>query len=274
MKLSVVAGIDIGSAAIKLTLYDGVQMAYAARLSGWNPREAALDLLRRETAAWGIAVEDLVCIVGTGYGRINFPLAHKTMTEITCHGRGAAYMVPGAATVLDIGGQDAKAMRVDNTGKVTDFVMNDKCAAGTGKFFQVMAGAMNLDMAGLNELELSPGEEACTVNAMCTVFAESEVIGLVNKGKSRQAIFAGLYKSVANRVAAMAASVQLAAPVVFTGGVSQNRHMRRELEEKLGVELIVPSHALYAGSIGAALCAWDYSRSVGIKERASQNTQA
>ncbi|SDF16479.1 acyl-CoA dehydratase activase [Sporomusa acidovorans] len=255
MKQTVVAGIDAGSSAIKLSLYDGVRVTSVSCPSGWNPREQAAALLKSALAQQEVAAP--VCMVGTGYGRFNLPFVTKAMTEITCHARGAAYLLPEAKTVIDIGGQDAKAIRIDGQGKVQDFVMNDKCAAGTGRFLQVTANALGLDVAEIGRIDTKAASSECTINSMCTVFAESEVIGLVNRGIAREAIIAALYVSIANRVAAMAAGIQPAPPAAFTGGLAQNQALRTELATRLGLPVITHDQAVFAGSIGAALFAWD-----------------
>lgn len=255
MKEKLVIGIDAGSSAIKLTLYNGEDIENFICPSGWNPKEQAAALLQRALDKRGLIPP--AYIVGTGYGRLNLPFVTKAMTEITCHAKGAAYLMPGAGSIIDIGGQDAKAIRVDEEGRVQDFVMNDKCAAGTGRFLQVIANALGLDIAEIGSIAVGTEQEACTINSMCTVFAESEVIGLVNKGVSRQAIIAGLYKSIAGRVAVMASGIQPASPVVFTGGLAQNQALRRELADRLGLSVVTHEQAVFAGSIGAALFAWD-----------------
>ena len=252
----IVAGIDAGSTTVKVTLYDGTRMESWLGLAGWNPRAEATALLQQAVVNWGTDLDGLAYVIGTGYGRVNLPFVSKSMTEITCHAKGGSFLYPGVGTVIDIGGQDAKAIRVDGNGKVTDFIMNDKCAAGTGRFIQVIANALGLDVVGMLQLELLPGEEACTINSMCTVFAESEVIGLLNQGHSRQAIMAGIYQSIASRIIAMAATICPEAPVVFTGGVSQNVCLCAALENKLNMPVIVPDKAVFAGAIGAALYAW------------------
>ena len=212
-------------------------------------------LLDRTAREWGLVPDRLDGVVGTGYGRNSLAFAGWTVTEITCHGRGSAHLQPGVRTVIDIGGQDAKAIRVDSQGRVTDFVMNDKCAAGTGRFLQTMAQALGLDVAELSKTA-APPEDACAINAMCTVFAESEVIGLLNRGSSRASIVAGLHRSVANRVGAMAARIVPEGPVALTGGVAENGHLRQELAAVLGLEVLTPQDAVFAGSVGAALLAW------------------
>lgn len=253
----IVAGIDAGSTTVKVTLYDGTRMESSIGLAGWNPRAEATTLLGQAVASWDTDLEGLAYIIGTGYGRVNLPFVSRSMTEITCHAKGATFLYPGVGTVIDIGGQDAKAIRVDKNGKVSDFIMNDKCAAGTGRFMQIMANALGLDVVDMAQMELLPGEEACTINSMCTVFAESEVIGLLNQGYSCQVIMAGIYQSIASRIATMAATVSPESPVVFTGGVSQNIWLCTALEKKLNMPVIVPDRAVFAGAIGAALYAWD-----------------
>lgn len=259
MKQIVVAGIDAGSSAIKLSLYDGREIENLSCPAGWNPKEQAANLLTAALAAQ--KVDKPSYIVGTGYGRFNLPFVTKAMTEITCHARGAAYLLPEAKTVLDIGGQDAKAIRIADNGKVLDFVMNDKCAAGTGRFLQVLANALGLDVAEIGHIAAGAANQECTINSMCTVFAESEVIGLVNRGVAREAIIGALYTSIANRVASMAAGIQPMAPVAFTGGVARNQALGRELAERLGLRVITHDQAIFAGSIGAALYAWDAAQS-------------
>lgn len=259
MTNAIAAGIDAGSTLIKIALYDGSRLECWQRPAGWNPQEEATALLSAATAAWSIRVADLASIVGTGYGRNSLPCVTKAVTEISCHARGAIFLSPGARTVIDIGGQDAKTIVLDSQGKVSDFVMNDKCAAGTGRFLQVMAHALELSLAEIARLSFA-GEAACKINSMCTVFAESEVIGLLNRGHSRHAIMAGLYRSIASRVAAMAARLSPAPPLLLTGGLSQHACLVDALQAELKVPVTVPGRAVYAGAIGAALNAWESIR--------------
>lgn len=257
MRKSVAAGIDAGSTAIKITLYDGQQLLCRIRPAGWSPREEAASLLTETAQEWGLKPEQLGAIVGTGYGRVSLSGLTKAMTEITCHARGAVYLVPGAKTVIDIGGQDSKMIRLDASGRVEDFLMNDKCAAGTGRFLQVMSNVLGFDLSQAAEAPL-PTSEVCRINSMCTVFAESEVIGLLNQGVPRAAILAGLYQSIASRIAAMAGRVGVMNPVVFTGGLSRLPAVHQALERELQQQIIVPQYALFAGAVGAALFAWEY----------------
>lgn len=255
-QLKFVAGIDAGSTAIKLVLYDGVHMGHWLCQAGWNPSEETHKLLAMAMREWQIQGADIGLIYGTGYGRICLPYLNKAITEITCHACGAAFLHPGARTVIDIGGQDAKAINLDIHGSVSDFVMNDKCAAGTGRFLQVMAHALGLNLAELATQSMSL-ETACKINAMCTVFAESEVIGLINQGHSPSMIMAGIYQSIAKRVSVMAARINLRAPIVFSGGVAQHATMREALEAELKSPIHVSDAAIYTGAIGAARLAWE-----------------
>lgn len=259
-----VAGIDAGSTAIKITLYDGERYASWLEPAGWDSRRAAAVLLARAAAQWGLEVGALAGVYATGYGRTGLAFATKAITEITCHAKGAAYLYPGVRTVIDVGGQDAKAIRVDDGGKVADFIMNDKCAAGTGRFLQVMAHALGMDVGEMAGFGGQDTAEAHPITSMCAVFAESEVIGLLSQGVSRAAIVAGLYRSIAARIAAMAARIDPRPPILLTGGVSLHSPLRRELEREMKVPVIVPGDAVYAGSIGAALYAWEDLQKGGI----------
>lgn len=255
VRSGVVAGIDAGSTAIKLVFYDGVRRGSWIGAATWNPPEEVQKLLNTACLEWQIQLADIDLLYGTGYGRIGLPFLHKTITEITCHARGASLLMAGVKTVIDIGGQDAKAIRLDAAGHVCDFVMNDKCAAGTGRFLQVMANVLGLNLAEMAAQSL-PLDSACKINAMCTVFAETEVIGLINQGHSPHSIMAGIYQSTAKRVGAMSARIDPAAPVFFSGGVASHMTMRKALETELGLPLTVAEEAIFTGAIGAAEFAW------------------
>lgn len=259
----IVAGIDAGSTAVKVTVYDGIDMVNVIEPIGWNPRESAARVLQATAERMNIKQENIARIFGTGYGRISLSFLTKAVTEITCHARGAAYLLPGAGTVIDIGGQDVKVIRLDEGGRVIDFLMNDKCAAGTGRFLQVMANALEIDLTEMATLPLQV-KEACPINSMCTVFAESEVIGLLNRGVPRNEIVAGLYNSIASRIGAMAARINPVPTVALTGGVAIHAAMRIAIQEVLKIAVIVPEHAVFAGSIGAALLAWDDLQQGGV----------
>lgn len=249
------AGIDLGSTAIKIVLYDGSRYIPGIAPSGWNPKQTADELL--VSLMFQAGINAIPPLVTTGYGRRCMSSTAITSTEIACHARGAAFLVPGCRFVIDIGGQDAKGIRLSVDGRVEDFVMNDKCAAGTGRFLSTMASALGMDVDELSAtaVEVTPHR----INSMCTVFAESEVIGLINQGISRESIIAGLGASIARRTVSMVGRLNPQLPIVFTGGVARNADIVRKLEEALGQQVIVPSDGIFAGALGAALICREHS---------------
>lgn len=255
-----VAGIDLGSTRIKVVIYNG--SSYVARMTdaAWDPEATSLALLTETSNEAGLTTPPSI-IATTGYGRRCLPAATLTFTEIATHAKGAFHLMPGCRFVIDIGGQDAKGIRLSADGRVEDFVMNDKCAAGTGRFLSAMGQALGVPVDSLSAY--AAGAEPHRINAMCTVFAESEVISLIHQGVSRNAIIAGLHASIARRTASMVASLHLEPPIAFTGGVSQNADIVERLSAELGHPVIVPHDAVYAGAIGAALLAWEHGRKTG-----------
>lgn len=246
-------GLDIGSVAAKGVLLTANASWQVIVPTGWSPRDTGQQLIAELSQQAGIARSAIDAIVATGYGRISVPEADKSITEITCHARGLTSLLPEVRTVIDIGGQDSKVIRLNDTGRVIDFAMNDKCAAGTGRFLQVMAQVLGMDVSDLGTAE-NPAETV-SINSMCTVFAESEIIGHLAQGKSRGGLIAGLHQSVAKRVAGMAARVGVVGPVAFTGGVARNPGMRRALKEELKAPLLTPADCQFTGALGAALLA-------------------
>jgi len=249
------AGVDVGAITAKAAIFDGDGLlATAVILAGYDRAAAALQVLDQTLAQAGLAREQIDCLIGTGYGRVQVAGADRTVTEITCHARGAHYLCPGTRTVIDIGGQDSKGIAVGPAGRVLDFVMNDKCAAGTGRFLEVMAHALEVDLGDFGALALSaPGR--AKISSTCTVFAESEVVTHLGRGTPRPEIIAGIHESIAARIATMLGRISVKDAVVLTGGVARNAGVARMLEEKLGHAILVPEHAQLAGAIGAALIA-------------------
>lgn len=232
---------------------DGL-VATAVILAGYDRAAAAVQVLDQAMAQAGLTRDRIACLVGTGYGRVQVPGADRTVTEITCHARGAHYLCPDARTVIDVGGQDSKGISVGADGKVLDFVMNDKCAAGTGRFLEVMAHALEVDLVDFGPIALSaPGR--ARISSTCTVFAESEVVTHVASGKPRAEVIAGIHDAIATRISTMVGRIPVRDAVVLTGGVARNAGVARMLEEKLGREIVVPEQAQLAGAIGAALIA-------------------
>jgi predicted CoA-substrate-specific enzyme activase len=250
-----VAGIDLGSTRIKVVIYNGSSYTARMRDASCDPEETALALLSETISEAGLSNPPQV-IATTGYGRRCLKTATYTFTEIATHAKGAFHLVPGCRFVVDIGGQDAKGIHLSSDGRVEDFVMNDKCAAGTGRFLSTMGHALGIPLDDLGAAAAGVGPHR--INAMCTVFAESEVISLIHQGISRNAIIAGLHASIARRTASMVASLHPEPPIAFTGGVSQNTDIVKRLEMELGHPIIVPKEAVYAGAIGAALLAWEH----------------
>jgi predicted CoA-substrate-specific enzyme activase len=205
---------------------------------------------------------DLRYIVGTGYGRLKVPFANESVSEITCHARGAHWLNPAVRTVVDIGGQDCKVMSVDKNGRVIEFAMNDRCAAGTGRFFEAMARVLNCGLDGISLLE-HQGSNPASITSQCSVFAESEVVTLISEGIALPDIIAGINNSVANRLFSMVRRIGLTKELALTGGCSKNEGLAKALEKKLGVSVtLLPQDPQVAGAVGAALIA---------REKAEQN---
>jgi (R)-2-hydroxyacyl-CoA dehydratese activating ATPase len=243
------AGIDIGSRTIKLVVVDGtgaILETFRAD-TGFDPMATANALIEKVS---------FDSIMATGYGRNLFELSFDapTVTEIKAHARGAWAEFPDARTVLDIGGQDSKAIALFDTGKVKKFEMNDRCAAGTGKFLEIMAATLGFDLEDFGAQALA-AEKDLLISSMCTVFAESEVTSLIARGEDRKEIARGLHTSVIRRAAGMINRVSSEGPIVFTGGVAQNPCMTELLAGKLGREIRIPSDPQLAGAYGAALLA-------------------
>lgn len=247
------AGVDIGSSGTKIALWDGGELKLLVRPTGWNPRESAESALHELAAGSNVDLCQLSYTVVTGYGRGTFSIADAAVTEIICLAAGAAWLTKDFSLVLDIGGQDSKVILVDARGKVADFLMNDKCAAGTGRFIQNMAALLGYT---LEELANIPEKFAIeTINSMCTVFAESEVISLISKGIPKESIALGILDSVAMRAAGMAAKFVSSDTVVFTGGTAQNTRLVELLERRIGRPVRVSPYPQFAGAIGAAVIA-------------------
>jgi (R)-2-hydroxyacyl-CoA dehydratese activating ATPase len=250
-----VAGIDVGSLSAEVVIMEQHQIiTYTIMPTGANSKIAAERVMDAALRQAGLKLEELAFIVATGYGRINIPFAHKRITEITCHGRGAYFLNPETRTVIDIGGQDSKAIRLNDQGSVLDFVMNEKCAAGTGRFLEVMAQALEVNLEGLAELS-GKAERSVPISSMCTVFAESEVVSLIAQGLPREDIARGLHDAIADRTAGMVYRIGLAEKVVMTGGVAKNGGVLHALEQKLKTKIEVPPEPQIAGALGAALLA-------------------
>jgi predicted CoA-substrate-specific enzyme activase len=250
-----VAGVDIGAIAAKAVVLEDNQIrGYAILPTGYDVALAAKKVLQQSLKKAGLTEKDLQRIVATGYGRISVSFADEKITEISCHAKGASWLVPETRMVIDIGGQDSKAIRVDESGNVTDFAMNDKCAAGTGRFLEVMARALELPIDKFGRLSLKSATP-CSISSVCTVFAETEVISLRAEKKPLEDIIAGIHRAVAKRIVAMMAPIDIVSSIMMTGGVAKNVGQREALEEELGTKLIIPEEPQIVGALGAALFA-------------------
>ena len=257
----IVAGIDIGSiSAETVILKINRILAFNILPTGANSKTAGEKSFNEALAQTGIKKEDVKYIVATGYGRISIPFADKQITEISCHGRGAHFINKGVRTIIDIGGQDSKVIRVDSNGKSMDFVMNDKCAAGTGRFLEVMARSLEIPLQEMGKISLK-ARGSVTISSTCTVFAESEIVSLVAEGLPIENIINGIHQAIANKISSLATRVGVERVVALTGGVAKNIGVRKALEDKLGIKLFIPDEPQIIGALGAAIIAQELANS-------------
>jgi predicted CoA-substrate-specific enzyme activase len=250
------AGIDVGSLSTEAVLVDsaGDIIGYAILPTEANSTEAGEAALKRALSETDIGRDQIKRLVATGYGRVSIPFADKRVTEISCHAKGAQHLFPDAHTVIDIGGQDSKVIRVGEGGKVLDFSMNDKCAAGTGRFLEVMAAKLGVALDDMGPLsERAEGE--AIISSVCTVFAESEVVSLVARNHPKEEIIRGLHRAIISRVFSMVTSVGVHPDITMSGGVAKNRGVVKLMEEKLGKPIHVYAEPQIIGALGAALLA-------------------
>lgn len=255
--MNAVAGVDIGAGTAKaVILIDHRIASFSVRPTGGDSVEAAGKTLEEALNKAKISFKELKQISATGYSRNIVPFAGKTSTEILCHARGANFLVPQARTVIDIGCQDSKTIRINERGMVTNFVMNDKCAAGTGRFIEVIAHALGLKIEEVGPIALT-SKDSCEISSTCTVFAETEIVSQRAQGRRKEDLIAGALNAIAKRVGIMASGLGLEEKVVFTGGVAKNSGVKKALEQVLGLEIIVPEEPQIVGALGAALISED-----------------
>jgi (R)-2-hydroxyacyl-CoA dehydratese activating ATPase len=259
--MSYAAGVDVGSTQTKAVVVDDTGRIAGRSLidTGANVTRAAEEAFRLAVAAAGIAADEVGYVVGTGYGRYKVRFGDEQITEISCHGRGAVRMFPRTKTVLDMGGQDSKAIRVSPDGEIVDFCMNDKCAAGTGRFLGAAAAALEIPLEELGPTALR-GEKPVAISTTCTVFAESEVLAWLARGKKIEDILAGVHKSTVARAMGLMRRVGIEREVTFTGGVSRNTGIVAALNDALGFDVNVSDESHFMGALGAALFAMDHIR--------------
>jgi len=249
------AGIDAGSRAIKVALIDdrGSIVATGQADQGVEQDKLACELFEKVLADGGVGKSQVRRIIATGYGRNAVHVADTTITEITCHAVGVRHLVSEAQTIIDIGGQDSKLVRLDRNGKVRDFAMNDRCAAGTGRFLEVVAERLGVSLSDLGAMAQKSGSPAA-ISSMCVVFAETEIIGLLACGRAREDIVAGVQTAIAARVVAMAGR-NVESPIIFTGGVARVSGMENALAKALGQMVATSPEPQMTGALGAALLA-------------------
>lgn len=249
------AGVDLGSTVTKVAILDRKQgiRAQVASATGAEHRRLANEIMAQALKQAGLSLKEIGYVVATGYGRVNVPFADCQITELSCHARGVFHLFPHARTAIDIGGQDAKGLKIDH-GQLVDFVMNDRCAAGTGRFLDVIAATLGLQVAELGEISLKAAGKAKISNT-CTIFAQSEIVSLISEGRPLAEILAGLHDAIASRVAKMIKGLRVEADVVFTGGVARNKAVVQAIKEKLNRRVLVPDEPLFTGALGAALLA-------------------
>jgi predicted CoA-substrate-specific enzyme activase len=257
--MSIVAGCDVGSLTAKAVIMEKGRIISSALLrSKTNPQLSAEAVMQEALSKAGLSMDEIKYCVGTGYGRKNISFVDKDVSEIACHGKGARWLNPGARTIIDIGGQDCKAVRLDEDGNVVKFVANDKCASGTGRFLEVMARLLNIpieDMGSLSSKSTAP----ITLSSTCTVWAQADIIKYLNSGHKIEDIGAGVNSAMAKRAAILANSVGIEQDVCMTGGVAKNEGVVQDLEKLLGknIKKMRKADPQIAGAIGAAIFAME-----------------
>ncbi len=253
------AGVDVGSTQTKAVIIneDGEIVSRSLTDTGANVVQAAEKSYQMALENGSLEEREVEYVIGTGYGRYRVTFGNTQVTEISCHARGAAHMFPNTRTVLDMGGQDTKAIRITDSGEIFDFCMNDKCAAGTGRFLGAASAALDIPLPDLGSTALK-AERPVRISTTCTVFAESEVLSWLGKGKKIEDILWGVHQSIASRSTGLLRRVGIEDEVTFTGGVAKNIGMIKALEESTGKKLNVSEDSHYMGALGAALFAMDH----------------
>lgn len=250
-----VCGLDIGAATTKaVILNDDKIISYAVLPTGQSVKRAVDKVIDEALRKERLNISVFDSVFSTGYGRHSVNFADRAVSEIICHARGAHFLFPSVRTVIDIGGQDSKIIALDGDGNVNNFVMNDKCAAGTGRFIEVMANVLEVSIEEIGKLSLL-SLNPCSISSTCTVFAESEIVSLRAKGESRENLIAGLHKGIALRTVTMGHYIGFNKDVVFTGGVAKNVGVKKFLETIIGTQILVPEEPQIVGALGAALLA-------------------
>jgi predicted CoA-substrate-specific enzyme activase len=252
------AGVDIGSTMTKIVLTDTNHMVLSAIKGPTGPehRQLANEVMKMALEQASLQLDEISYVVATGYGRLNVPFADRQITELSCHARGVSSLFPDVRTAIDIGGQDAKCMKINN-GKMVDFVMNDKCAAGTGRFLEIIASTLGVKVEELADISLK-STRRLQISSLCTIFAQQEVVTRLSDGENLEDIIAGLHDALSSRVAGLVRRLKIEPDVVLTGGVAKNAGIVEAMKENLGCELLIPEDPLLTGALGAAILAKEY----------------
>lgn len=257
----ITAGVDLGSLTAKAVIFQGGAeekiLAYSVIPVGVSPADTARKVIEDALQKIGLKFQDLEYIVATGYGRVVVSFAQRNITEISCHAKGASWLFPEARTILDMGGQDCKAIRCDARGKVTNFLMNDKCAAGAGRSMEVMAKVVREPLESIGKLSLQIMDKPATVSSTCVLFARTEARGLLRKGTHKNDILAGVCDGLVSRVLLLLGRVGVEPALVISGGIAKNVGVVQRVEEKLGVKAKISTEPQIVGALGAALFARD-----------------
>jgi benzoyl-CoA reductase subunit A len=268
----VTAGIDVGSVSSQAVVcVDGELYGFNSMRTGNNSPDSATNALAGVLEKSGMKLEDITYVIGTGYGRVNVPFAHKAITEIACHARGANYMGGNTIrTILDMGGQDCKAIHCDEKGKVTNFLMNDKCAAGTGRGMEVIADLMQIPIAELGPRSFEVDEEPEAVSSTCVVFAKSEALGLLKAGYSKNKVIAAYCQAMAERVVSLIERIGVENDFFITGGIAKNPGVVKRIEKLLGTKAAETKYdSQIAGALGAALFGYTLMQKQGASAKAA-----
>jgi predicted CoA-substrate-specific enzyme activase len=246
------AGIDVGSTMTKAVVLNKGLVASIIGPTGPEQRRLANKVMEEALRRASLSFQAITYIVSTGYGRINVPFADRQFTEISCHAKGIVHLFPNAKTIIDIGGQDIKGIKIDAAGKTTDFVMNDKCAAGSGRFIEVIADTLGVPLDKVGDLSLQSKNHA-KISNICTIWAQQEVAASLAQGLPISDLLAGVHHSLADRICRMVNRLIVEEEVIVTGGGAKNKGLLKALSEQLGHEILVPEEPLITGALGAAL---------------------
>ena len=254
----------MGSTMTKAVILSGGVIASVIGPTGPEQRRLANRVMEEALKKAGLPFQAITFIVSTGYGRINVPFGDVQYTEITCHAKGIASLFPQARTIIEVGGQDTKAMKIDATGRAIDFVMNDKCAAGSGRFIEVIADGLGVALESVGELSLQSTHPA-KISNICTIWAQQEVAASLAQGIPVPDLLAGVHRSLAERIVTMVHRLRVEEAVVVTGGGAKNKGLLKALSEQLGHEVLVPQEPLITGALGAALLGKEMAERAAIK---------